>query len=270
MRSASNGSPVRARRCCATDGPDAAREVLIEALALWRGTALAEFRDQPVIASEAARLTEVRAETLEARIAADLALGAARVGHRRAAAARRRGAAARAAVGAPDARAVPERAAERRARRLPAVPPPARRGGRHRAAPVPAPARGGDPARRRRRWTGSRRAAPPPLPSPTGTRPGACRSSRSRPACGSPWVARPRPTCGSSGTSGSPGCTRCWSATASAGRSRDESSNGSYLNGERLAGPPGARARRRAALRSHGGDVPAAPRSGRGTDVPRH
>ena len=58
------------------DGPpEAARGTLMEALALWRGTALHEFRDQPVIASEAARLTEVRAETLEARIAADLALG---------------------------------------------------------------------------------------------------------------------------------------------------------------------------------------------------
>lgn len=55
--------------------PDAARTTLLEALALWRGTALAEFRDQPAVATEAARLTEVRAETLEARIAADLALG---------------------------------------------------------------------------------------------------------------------------------------------------------------------------------------------------
>ena len=36
---------------------------------------------------------------------------------------------------------------------------------------------------------------------------------------GSRWAARPRLTCGSSGTSGSPGCTPCSSATASAGRS---------------------------------------------------
>ena len=66
---------MKARRCCATDSRTRPARCLIEALALWRGTALSEFRDQPVIASEAARLTEVRAETLEARIAADLALG---------------------------------------------------------------------------------------------------------------------------------------------------------------------------------------------------
>ncbi len=46
-----------------------------EALALWRGPALAEFRSEPFARGEAARLEELRLLALEARIDADLALG---------------------------------------------------------------------------------------------------------------------------------------------------------------------------------------------------
>ncbi len=64
-------------RALLRDGrPEAARQALGEALDLWRGPVLAEFGDLPSVAAEAARLAEVRAETLEARVAADLALGA--------------------------------------------------------------------------------------------------------------------------------------------------------------------------------------------------
>jgi predicted ATPase/serine/threonine protein kinase/DNA-binding SARP family transcriptional activator len=54
---------------------DAARERFADALALWRGPALAEFADQPRARAEAARLEDLRALALEDRIAADLALG---------------------------------------------------------------------------------------------------------------------------------------------------------------------------------------------------
>jgi len=55
--------------------PGAASEALTQALEEWRGPALAEFRDEPFAAAEAARLEELRAVALEDRIAADLALG---------------------------------------------------------------------------------------------------------------------------------------------------------------------------------------------------
>jgi DNA-binding SARP family transcriptional activator len=55
--------------------PEAARKLLADALALWRGPALAEFLDQPFARTEAARLEELRAAALEDRIAADLTLG---------------------------------------------------------------------------------------------------------------------------------------------------------------------------------------------------
>src|SRR4051794_26643669 len=51
-----------------------ARELLGEALALWRGPALAEF-SEPFAGAEAARLEELRLTALERRIEADLALG---------------------------------------------------------------------------------------------------------------------------------------------------------------------------------------------------
>ena len=55
--------------------PGAAREVLLEAAALWRGPALVEFRDRDFAAGTAVRLEEKRLTALEDRLAADLALG---------------------------------------------------------------------------------------------------------------------------------------------------------------------------------------------------
>jgi len=61
----------------ALDAGDArlARTTLREALALWRGPALAEFADEPFARSEAGRLEELRLDAVAQRIDADLALG---------------------------------------------------------------------------------------------------------------------------------------------------------------------------------------------------
>ncbi|MEA2296881.1 MAG: family transcriptional regulator, regulator of embCAB operon, partial [Solirubrobacteraceae bacterium] len=58
----------------AGDAPLAATR-LGEALALWRGPALAEFTAEPFAAGEAMRLEELRLECVEQRIDAELALG---------------------------------------------------------------------------------------------------------------------------------------------------------------------------------------------------
>ena len=55
-----------------------------EALGLWRGRALADVAEVEPLAREAARLDEMRLGALEARIDADLALGPARRGDKRA------------------------------------------------------------------------------------------------------------------------------------------------------------------------------------------
>jgi DNA-binding SARP family transcriptional activator len=55
--------------------PRAALELLTEALALWRGPALAEFAAEPFAGAQTVRLEELRAVAVEDRIAADLALG---------------------------------------------------------------------------------------------------------------------------------------------------------------------------------------------------
>ena len=55
--------------------PTAAEGALREALALWRGPALADFLYEPFAQTEIARLEELRTVTLEERIEADLALG---------------------------------------------------------------------------------------------------------------------------------------------------------------------------------------------------
>jgi DNA-binding SARP family transcriptional activator len=59
-----------------TDGdPAQAAACLREALALWRGPALADFAYEPFAQAEIARLEELRLACLEERIEADLALG---------------------------------------------------------------------------------------------------------------------------------------------------------------------------------------------------
>ena len=57
------------------DRPSAARELLGEALELWRGPALAEFAAESFARAEALRLEELRTVAVEDRIAANLALG---------------------------------------------------------------------------------------------------------------------------------------------------------------------------------------------------
>ena len=63
------------RRALARGDASAAAELLRNALALWRGPALAEFRYEDFAQSEIARLGELRLAALEERIEADLALG---------------------------------------------------------------------------------------------------------------------------------------------------------------------------------------------------
>jgi DNA-binding SARP family transcriptional activator/class 3 adenylate cyclase/predicted alpha/beta hydrolase len=55
--------------------PAGARERLGQALALWRGPALAEFADLPFAQAEAARLEELRLNAFEDRVEAELAQG---------------------------------------------------------------------------------------------------------------------------------------------------------------------------------------------------
>ena len=64
----------RGQAALAAGSPVAARELVREALALWRGPALAEFHE-PFAETEARRLEEQQLATLEERIDADLALG---------------------------------------------------------------------------------------------------------------------------------------------------------------------------------------------------
>lgn len=54
---------------------DGARRCLVDALALWRGPALADVRGPPDLQAESIRLDEMRLEALERRIAVDLELG---------------------------------------------------------------------------------------------------------------------------------------------------------------------------------------------------
>ncbi len=65
----------RARVALQADEPDAAREDLNAALALWRGPALADLRFEPFAQLEIARLEELRIEATEERIATELAAG---------------------------------------------------------------------------------------------------------------------------------------------------------------------------------------------------
>ena len=55
--------------------PDAASELLREALALWRGSPLADVADEPFAQTEIPRLDELRVRALELRLEADLGRG---------------------------------------------------------------------------------------------------------------------------------------------------------------------------------------------------
>ncbi|HEX4747559.1 MAG TPA: BTAD domain-containing putative transcriptional regulator, partial [Gaiellaceae bacterium] len=63
------------RAALAGDDPVAAEGALRDALALWRGPALADFLYEPFAQTEIARLEELRTVVLEERIDADLGLG---------------------------------------------------------------------------------------------------------------------------------------------------------------------------------------------------
>ena len=63
------------REAAAAGDPATAARLLREALALWRGRALAEFSDQPFAQAESARLEEVRESAREDLVDAELALG---------------------------------------------------------------------------------------------------------------------------------------------------------------------------------------------------
>src|SRR4051812_46840948 len=63
------------RRRLADGRVESAANVLGEALALWRGPALADFVDEPFVEGDRVRLEELRATAEELRIDAELALG---------------------------------------------------------------------------------------------------------------------------------------------------------------------------------------------------
>ena len=72
---ASLGSQTKAGRALPPGDAAGAATALREALALWRGPALADFTYEPFAQTEIARLEELRLVALEERIDADLALG---------------------------------------------------------------------------------------------------------------------------------------------------------------------------------------------------
>jgi DNA-binding SARP family transcriptional activator/pimeloyl-ACP methyl ester carboxylesterase len=67
-------SVAGARQALSQDNSEKARELLADALALWRGPALAEFAE-PFVRHEGGRLEELRLAAVELRIEAELALG---------------------------------------------------------------------------------------------------------------------------------------------------------------------------------------------------
>ena len=74
-RTASSRLAQEGRAALEGGDPTAAEGALREALALWRGPALADFLYEPFAQTEIARLEELRTVALEERIDADLALG---------------------------------------------------------------------------------------------------------------------------------------------------------------------------------------------------
>ena len=67
---------AQGRQALADGAAAEAADTLAEALALWRGPALADFRYEPFAQAEIARLEELRLVCVEERVDADLALGA--------------------------------------------------------------------------------------------------------------------------------------------------------------------------------------------------
>jgi DNA-binding SARP family transcriptional activator len=67
------------REALTAGAADQAAQTLSQALSLWRGPALADFRYEPFAQAEIARLEELHLTCLEERIEADLALGSASV-----------------------------------------------------------------------------------------------------------------------------------------------------------------------------------------------
>ena len=67
------------REALTAGAPDQAARTLRQALSLWRGPALADFRYEPFAQAEIVRLEELHLTCLEERIEADLALGSAGV-----------------------------------------------------------------------------------------------------------------------------------------------------------------------------------------------
>ena len=112
--------------------PAARATTLAEALALWRGPALADFTYEPFAAEAIGRLEEARLVAVEARIEADLEPRASRAPGGGVDGADRSPPAARAAASAPHARALPRRPSGRGARVVPADAPLARRHARTR------------------------------------------------------------------------------------------------------------------------------------------
>ena len=106
------------RDAAAARDPAAAAARLRQALALWRGPALADFAYDPFAQAEIARLEELRLDAIEDRIEAELAVGRAAdlVGELESA--DRRKSSPRALARAADARALPRRPPGRRARGL--------------------------------------------------------------------------------------------------------------------------------------------------------
>ena len=69
------GLVAEGRRLLAEGSADRAATVLGEALALWRGPALADFVDEQFAQGDRVRLEELKASALELRLEAELALG---------------------------------------------------------------------------------------------------------------------------------------------------------------------------------------------------
>ena len=67
---------AQGRQALADGAAAEAADTLADALALWRGPALADFRYEPFAQAEIARLEELRLVCVEERVEADLALGA--------------------------------------------------------------------------------------------------------------------------------------------------------------------------------------------------